>query len=252
MEHALDHNLNRMWIEAIYKRALGHLRHTCFLICNNEEDARDCVQEAFIAAMIHPPFKDEGAAATYIYVVAKHAAIKILRRRSVQYRNTELLQQLFPAEGLPKEGLFSYHPVSGALQDMLRKLTDDNRLAIVAFMYSIPMRKLSHIYDMSESSMHQRLKSALKQLRLMLKGEVHDKARKAGRTQVNDDIYRMRKNGLSFNEIAQRVKMAPNKVISRFHRYVELVRKYPDQFKDMKQYHNMVPTRHHRYLNPQS
>lgn len=238
VEKAHEDPLSREMIERLFNKQRGDMTKKCFNICGVEQVAKDCVQEAFLMLLLHPPFSNFGTMATYAYVIAKHAALGHLRKMNVRARHQDVVIDLLTkGAGQQTGGLFNYHPLDGKLTEGFKQLREDSRTAVVGFMYSIPYDKLAKIYGHTSMTMHHRVKEALSQLKDYLLGKEHtvgsSKMATSQRDSKTDSIYRLKKAGWSVQDIAEHLGLSPKKIAGRYCQRLKTMKKYPNSFKDL-------------------
>lgn len=237
IEYAHEDPFSRDMIERLFNKQRGHMTMKCFNICGVEQVARDCVQEAFLMLLLHPPFTDYGDMATYGYVIAKNASIRHLRKRKISSKHQDAIIDLLSKDESSEPGIFNYHPLDNKLSAGLKQLREDTRVAAIGFMYSIPYEKLGKMYGHTGMTMHNRLKEALKQLKTYLLGSDETiGARKivlSRRDPKTDSIYKLKKAGWPTHEVAEHLGLSSANVATRYWQRLKTMKKYPESFKDL-------------------
>lgn len=239
MQYAHEDPVSRQWIEAFYKKAHGNMTKNCFLICKDEQAAKDCIQEAFLMLLLHAPFADKSHVGKYANVVARNAAYLFLNKKSIAARhNEDIYDYLQNSQAQKDDGIFKYYPASSKLMAGLQQLREDTKMALVGYLYTIPVKALAKIYNINYMTLRHRGKKALKQLREYITGESTAILDVDNRTIMNrdpktDTIFKLKKAGWKTREVAEYVGLSGPTVSSRYYERVKLMKKHPNSFKDL-------------------
>lgn len=128
------------------------------------EDAEDAAQEVFVkAARYLETFKGDSAFKNWLYGIAHHAVMDLLRKRG---RREVLLERLHENDTTSKCSAAAKHTEVG---DVLGQLPDDLRMAVVLIYYEGKTHKeASKIMDCAETTVSWRIYIAKKRLRKLL------------------------------------------------------------------------------------
>lgn len=239
IEYAHEDPVSRQWIEEFYNKSRGNMTKNCFLICDDEQAAKDCVQEAFLMLLLHAPFTDKDHVGKYANVVAKSAAYRFINKKSIAARHNDNVYDFLQNSQAPKdEGVFKYYPASSKLMEGLKQLRYDTKMALVSYLYSIPVDAMARALNINSMTLRHRGKKALKQLRGFVTGETGSITDVDNRTIMHRDpktdlIYKLKKSGWKTREVASYVGLSGPTVSSRFYERVKLMKRHPESFKDL-------------------
>lgn len=236
--YASETQSNRAWIEELYKSDRDSIVYRCFLICCDQEAAKDCMQEAFLVALLAPPFQLKAHVKGFLYLVAKRQAALRMRKATTIKQHSTKIAYLATTVQDPCTGVFAYYPSSGKVRERLRTLEQHTQMAAIAYMYAIPLEKLSKVLGLGERTLRNSLTTALRQLRNTLTGKDkgHDIGARncaANRDKGTDEIYNLRNNGWTFKDIATRFNISRDNVANRYRSRLKAMAKYPELFKDI-------------------
>ena len=161
-------------------------------VVRQEQDAEDVTQQAFISALEHlNGFRQESSFATWLFRIATHAALKILRKR--KGLNTVSLEEATEpqpdGEGLPHpefiadwkqspEELVAQHETQQLLDEALARLDDNHRLVfLLRDVEGLSVKETAAALNLSEANVKVRLLRARLQLREQLTRQFGDEAR---------------------------------------------------------------------------
>ncbi len=142
-------------------------------ILDNPDDAEDCTQETFLAALrALDSFREDASFKTWLFRIAINICRSRLRRRKNRRQLQELLQILFHLRG------DEVHPEKKAVQNetdadlwhSICSLDDKHRIPLVLrYYHDLPISDIAAILDVPAGTVHSRLNHARTQLRLLLK-----------------------------------------------------------------------------------
>ena len=161
-------------------------------VVRQEQDAEDVTQQTFISAMEHlAGFRRESSFATWLFRIATHAALKILRKR--KGLNTVSLEEATEpqpeGEGLPHpefiadwkqspEALVAQRETQRLLDEALALLDDNHRLIfLLRDVEGLSVKETAVALNLSEANVKVRLLRARLQLREQLTRRFGDEAR---------------------------------------------------------------------------
>jgi len=227
-------NYNREYVERLYTDKCKLFVAYCYEIVEDEAQAEDCVQEAFLAALsIDYAFDNYEHATRFVHIVAKRSAIQLIRRRIVRRRHADALNYLAETVQQPNSGLFNYHPLTPKVMQGLTRLKEATQLAIVAYMYSIPLNALSVAMGLNGSNMHTLMVAGLRQLKRYTAFEHIEAETKMQRDPITDKVWNLRQGGMPFKQIAAHLELNVQAVTLRYHRRKKAVERHPDFYKDI-------------------
>lgn len=165
-------------------------------IVQNEHDAEDVTQQAFISAMEKlGGFREESSFATWLHRIATHAALKVIRKR--QGLDTISLEEATePREGFEgiahpefiadwresPEELVERNETQRLLSDALAQLDEKHRLVfILRDVEGLSVRETAGVLGLSEVNVKVRLLRARLHLREQLTQVLGDRARQVRR-----------------------------------------------------------------------
>ena len=161
-------------------------------VVRQEQDAEDVTQQTFISAMEHlAGFRQESSFATWLFRIATHAALKILRKRKgLNTVSLEEATELQPdGESLPHpefiadwkqspEALVTQRETQRLLDEALARLDDNHRLIfLLRDVEGLSVKETAAALNLSEANVKVRLLRARLQLREQLTRRFGDEAR---------------------------------------------------------------------------
>jgi len=179
--------------EALVARYERQVYTLVLRIVRQEQDAQDVTQQTFISALEHlGGFRQEATFATWLFRIATHAALKILRKR--KGLNTISFEEATEAQpdrdGLPhpefiadwKQSpaeLVTRHETQRLLEEALAQLDDKHRLVfLLRDVEGLSVKETAAALALSEANVKVRLLRARLQLREGLTRQFGDEARR--------------------------------------------------------------------------
>lgn len=178
--------------EALVERYERQVYTLAMRVVRQEQDAQDVTQQAFISALEHlGGFRGESSFATWLYRIATHAALKILRKR--KGLNTISLDEAtdpqpdtgalphpeFIADWKQSPGeLVARQETHRLLDEALARLDDNHRLVfLLRDVEGLSVKETAAALGLSEANVKVRLLRARLQLREQLTRRFGDEAR---------------------------------------------------------------------------
>jgi RNA polymerase sigma-70 factor (ECF subfamily) len=186
-------------LEAFEELVARHERQVFTLarrIVQNEHDAEDVTQQAFISALEHlAGFREQASFSTWLHRIATHAALKIIRKRkgleTVSLEAATEPGEDFEGVAHPEfiadwrqspEELVHRHETQRLLDDALAHLDDKHRLVFVLRdVEGLSVRETAEELGLSEANVKVRLLRARLQLREQLTRYFGDETRRIRR-----------------------------------------------------------------------
>ncbi len=179
--------------EALVARYERQVYTLAMRVVRQEQDAQDVTQQTFISALEHlGGFRQEASFATWLFRIATHAALKILRKR--KGLNTVSLEEVTEAQpdgdGLPhpefiadwKQSpaeLVTRHETQRLLDEALARLDDKHRLVfLLRDVEGLSVKETAAALSLSEANVKVRLLRARLQLREQLTRYFGDEGRR--------------------------------------------------------------------------
>ena len=179
--------------EALTARYERRIYTLAFRIVRHEQDAEDVTQQTFLSAVEHlAGFREEASFATWLYRIATHAALKVLRKR--RGLNTISLEEATePREGTDAvphpefiadwrqspEQLVEHNETRRLLDDALAQLDEKHRLVfLLRDVEGLSVKETADALGLSEANVKVRLLRARLQLREILTRAFGDPARR--------------------------------------------------------------------------
>jgi RNA polymerase sigma-70 factor (ECF subfamily) len=179
--------------EELVQRHEGAVYSLARRILQNQHDAEDITQQAFVNALEHlPEFRQEATFGTWIQRIATYAALKVIRKRR-GLELTSLEQATEPqadSEGIAHpeyiadwsrspETLVQHRETRRVIEEALARLDEKHRLVfILRDVEGLSVRETAEALGLSESNVKVRLLRARLQLRETLTRAFGDPARR--------------------------------------------------------------------------
>ena len=167
------------------QRAIAELsqkyENTCqrlsYRILNNEEDAKECVNDTWLGVWNSIPPQNPNPLVTYVCRITRNLSIKKLRHNMAEKRNryydislTEL-EECIPAVKTEQEP-WEESEVTKILEQFLRGLDVDSRVMFVKrYWYAESIAQIAETFGMKENSVSARLMRLRKKLKNALEKE---------------------------------------------------------------------------------
>ena len=146
-----------------------------FSILDDPAEADEVAQDALMTALEHlSTYRGEAAFTTWMYTVTLNLCRERLRKRRSRERMGRILQEIFhlQAETRHPETIVQKVEADAALWNAIRRLADLQReVIILRFYHDLPIANISQVTDVSERTVHNRLRAAQERLRILLKGD---------------------------------------------------------------------------------
>lgn len=144
-------------------------------LLGDEEDARDCTQEAWIQAWRNlPNFRGASSLPTWLYRVTTNQALMMLRRRRVTLPLTDTDEQRLGFVAATTEEQAETAAMQSIVRRGLMQLSDDHRTVLVLREFEgLPLAEVAHIVGIEVPAAKQRLRRARLALARLL-APVHD------------------------------------------------------------------------------
>jgi RNA polymerase sigma-70 factor, ECF subfamily len=136
-------------------------------------EADEAVQDVFLAALrsLHA-YRGEAQIRTWLYAITLNVCRGRLRKLRSRQRLQQSLSSLFHMHqlaNLPVEEIALEHQVQAAIWQAVRRLPEDQRLAItLRYYHCLPLAEIAHIAGCTERTVQNWLHAAHEQLRLDL------------------------------------------------------------------------------------
>jgi DNA-directed RNA polymerase specialized sigma24 family protein len=230
-----DPTETRYWIEKVYKEKRTLLQFIAFKICQNTEAAEDCVQEAAMVALETPiENKTYGAVFNYMRLVVKGLAVSVLRKSKVHNRYVSYMREIIEFKESIKPGIFLFYPLHTKVFASINKLSDEYKIALLAYCYSIPFTKMFGPSDgYLFKKMHHAVNGAIGSIRRDL--TTGDPSRIGAiinrfANQQTDRMMGLEKMGMKRADIARAFNTSENNVAQRISNRIQKMKKYPDKY----------------------
>ncbi len=166
--------------ELLVTRYRGKVYGMCYHLVQNEQDAWDLAQEAFIKAWrALPTFKGESAFYTWIYRIAHNAAYDWLRKKRIQsdgefddeiQRDIAAGAEAVPHGNLQPDEAMKNAELGARIQAAIAQLPADHRMAIVLReVEGLSYEEIAKIMECQVGTVMSRLFYARKKLQELLK-----------------------------------------------------------------------------------
>lgn len=137
---AADARVRSMCLACLYKRHLHRVVGWCLRVSGNEQDALDIAQEVFIRVeSTLDTFRTNSRFTTWLYVIARRAAIDHLRRQKSQANRAQALALEPVPEAVTPEALAQSAQAADRLQADLNRLLAPDEARVVYMHFSLGM-----------------------------------------------------------------------------------------------------------------
>ena len=139
-------------------------------MCGNAADAEEAAQEAFIAAWRGlPNFRGESKFSTWLYQLASHAAIDLLRREKRQIAAEDITEVNAPDNAPDPQQRVEQSEQRQAVRDAIRQLTPEYRqIVVLRFLQELSYEEIGTALKLPPGTVKSRLNRARSQLKEIL------------------------------------------------------------------------------------
>jgi len=150
------------------------LFRSAFLLCGNEADAKDLVQETFLkAARSVGRFRGQSSVYTWLHGILLNLTRHYHRDRKRVVFDPNVPENE-PAEPPPQFCSSDTQSASASLQEALKRLSDAHREVLVLRYYeNLKIREIAGRLEVSEGTVKSRLHYALEELQRLLPAEMN-------------------------------------------------------------------------------
>jgi RNA polymerase sigma-70 factor (ECF subfamily) len=156
---------NSQAVEALVQSCLPMTFRLALSILDDQDEADDVAQDALIRALrAIPTYRAEASFQTWLYRITVNICLGKLRKRRARERLSTLLSDLFRQErkdNLRPEGQIIQNQAAYNLFKVINSLDTKYRLPIILRYYQeLPIAQIAQIINVSERTVHNRLKIA--------------------------------------------------------------------------------------------
>ncbi len=139
-------------------------------MCGNAADAEEAAQEAFIAAWRGlPNFRGESKFSTWLYQLASHAAIDLLRREKRQIAAEDITEVNAPDNAPDPQQRVEQSEQRQAVRDAIWQLTPEYRqIVVLRFLQELSYEEIGTALKLPVGTVKSRLNRARSQLKEIL------------------------------------------------------------------------------------
>jgi RNA polymerase sigma factor (sigma-70 family) len=152
----------------------NRLLRSAFLLCGDETEAQDILQDTFVQAM-RSGHRFGGRSSIYTWL---HSILLNLTRhrhrdrRRIIYDEELACREISPEEELPSE--LDVETASAGIRDALRRLSDAHREVLVLRYYEqMKMEEMARLLGISRGTVKSRLHYAIKEMQKLMPGELN-------------------------------------------------------------------------------
>ncbi len=156
-------------IETLFREHIDAVYNVAYRVVWNRSDAEDVVQATFIKAFTRlDQLDDSGRLRPWLLQISYREALTVLRRRRDVPTDPMELPDTPRSTDSPEDAVIS-NDIAGLIGQALRRLGDDERLAVVLRdVEELPMREVAEVLDISLSAAKMRVHRGRQSLRHLL------------------------------------------------------------------------------------
>jgi RNA polymerase sigma-70 factor (ECF subfamily) len=175
IQHCLDGD--EAAIETLVHTYQHLVYRLAYSILDDAADADEAVQDTFVSALSAlRSYRGDAAFKTWLYAIAVNVCRGRLRKRRAKERLQQLMQAIFqvarPDTEHPEAAVVS-HEATEAVQQAIHALDEKLQLPIILrYEHELPIAEIAQVLQVSERTVHTRLRAAHDQLHHALKGQI--------------------------------------------------------------------------------
>ena len=145
-------------IETLFREHIDAVYNVAYRVVWNRSDAEDVVQATFIKAFTRlDQLDDSGRLRPWLLQISYREALTVLRRRRDVPTDPMEFPETARSADSPEDAAIS-NDIAGLIGQALRRLDDDERLAVVLRdVEELPMREVAEVLDISLSAAKMRV-----------------------------------------------------------------------------------------------